>query len=231
MDANGDRPILAHFPTLTPGQVENRPTGFLTDWEMPGAFTMTPQEAWALYECVRVCGAMRILEIGAYVGFSTAHLALATAGEVQTVDSFREYRGALGEFQPGVMARFWQNLSRCGCVERVRLTVGESPGVLAGLCPVGGCDFVLVDGWHLDGQPLRDVQAVADLAPSCVLALHDLWMPDVAAAGDWLTKACWRSLILRTPGRLGFFWRRESPGMWLFEEAYRALGDSISISE
>jgi len=223
--------VMAHFPTLTLGLVADRPPGFLTDWQSPGSFTVTRAEARLLARCVRMCVAKRILEIGAYIGFSTAHLALATAGEVQTVDSFREYRGTLGQFQPGVMARFWENLARCGCSERVHLTVGESPDVLVGMCPPDGWDFVFVDGWHLDGQPMRDVQAVAVLAPGCVLALHDLWMPDVAAAGDWLTASGWRSVILRTPGRLGFFWRHESPGMDAFEGVCRARGIGVGISE
>lgn len=212
--------LRAHFPALIPttvhgpGKQGDRGGGFYTDRAQQAAATVTDREAWLLYRAVSLLQPPYILEIGAYVGYSTAHLAYAAPGIVWTVDPFTEFRSRQGEHNAKLEGLFWEHLRAAGLSDKVALVVDRSPECLPAISPPGGWDFVFIDGWHQGEQPRRDVRGVVAVShPRTVIAMHDTWIPDVAAAYDELLAQGWNTLALPTPGALAFCWL-DPPDGW-----------------
>ena len=86
---------------------------------------------------VRVGGARRVLEIGAFIGVSamTFARALPDGGEVVTIEKFDRF---------AALAR--RNFEKNGLADRIRLIVGDASEVLAGLCAGPPFDIVFIDG-------------------------------------------------------------------------------------
>jgi predicted O-methyltransferase YrrM len=214
------------FPLLEPARVQGpgprgeRGWGFWTVPPQRAAITCTDDEAYLLYRAVVHLQPRHILEIGAYVGWSTAHLAYAAPHPpIWVVDDFSEHTPRLTVYDSSTETLFWQHLRAAGLDKRVALCVGRSPEALPAITPPGGWDFVFLDGWHQDGQPLRDVCALARAShPATVLALHDTWIHDVAQAGQWLRWQGWHVLACATPGALAFYYRVPPTGWREFQE-------------
>jgi predicted O-methyltransferase YrrM len=196
---------------MGPGPAGVRGGGFWEDRSALGAVACTDREAYLLYLAARELRAVDILEVGAYVGWSTAHLAAgAHFPPVVTIENFREHGGSLKEPDSRIRARFEQNLAACGLRDQVLLLEGDFPSVI----PPGQYDLAFLDGWHKDGAPLRDVKALAPMMRRHgVLAVHDCWIPDVQAAVNWLLGQGWSMVAFATPGMLCFFYREE-PSRW-----------------
>lgn len=184
---------------------------YYQDRELRGAICATALEAQLLHMAVHAGQPRNALEIGSYVGWTAAHMAagLTTGGHLVCIDDLSE-----GGDKERQLRRFKGNLTRAGLDGRVRLEIGRSPDVLSSQLFVGPVDFAFVDGFHLYGQPLADVRAVAGLmAADGVIALHDTYMNDVSAAMDWLIMAGWTATIFPTPGRLAMLYK-EQPTWW-----------------
>lgn len=190
---------------------------YLQDAQMGGAICCTAAEATLLYLLVQHSAARRVVEIGSYVGWSAAHMALAVkphGGMVSCVDPFTEHEAVAPARR--VHERLIGNLLRCHAWGWVEIIPAPSPAGLA--LAETPWDVVFVDGEHNSGQPLVDVQAAAAGLRDArsVIAVHDTWMPDVAAACAWLRGEGFVETIFHSfalPARMGLYWR-EPPRWW-----------------
>lgn len=198
------------FPNLvgvpSPSQ---HPGVFLQDIGIGGAIACTETEALILDLLVLSVDPRRAVEIGSYVGWSSAHLAWHLDGTLDCIDNFTEGAGTLGPTNPEVIQRFWANLNRTPGKDRVRMWVGTSPEILPAVAHAEEpWELAFVDGWHLNGQPRRDVEGLLPfLSQDAAIVLHDLWMPDVQAAADQLCLKGFHMYQIPTPGFMGVFWR------------------------
>lgn len=205
------RRLLRAFPDLDLVPAPDGRGGWcVRDRELGGAFGMPPEEAALVYRLARAARPVRALEIGASVGWSTAHLAAALppGAVLDVVDPFTEQGRAeactaLGAHHAPTAERWAANLIRSGLIDRCRLHVAPSPDVLPSVAPAAGWDFALVDGWHNDGQPQRDVAGLLPhLAPGATVLVHDAHLSDVAAACGLLRAAGYALVDLGTPHSL-----------------------------
>ena len=207
------------FPDLVwhPGTSGNVDTHY-QDREIRGAVCCTPAEAMLLHHAARLAAPAAALEIGSYIGWSTAHIASALPRGVLTcVDPFLETGAGGAEAGARAQARFAENIGRAGLADKVRLVRDKSPEVLPAISRDARWDFVLVDGWHLGGAPLRDVLGVQPfLAERPVLLLHDLWIPDVRDAFAHLVARGWGCHVFDTANYLALLWPGAAPA-WLPE--------------
>jgi predicted O-methyltransferase YrrM len=185
------------------------------DAEIRGAVCCTPSEAMLLNQVAQASNARRALEIGSYIGWSTAHIAAGLQCTLTCVDPFLE-TGAGGETTAErAHARFLQNIQRAGLSDKVQLVRARSPDALPEVSGSEQWDFIFVDGWHLHGQPVKDVAGVLPFAaPNAVLLLHDLWIADVRDAFIFLITHGWSHRIFATSNYLTLLWRGAEPP-WL----------------
>ncbi len=188
------------------------------DGALGGAIACSQSEVRLLNLVGKYVQKGRCLEIGSYVGWSTAALALKNERmTLYCVDSFTEEAGYL-HITPNkaVMGRFFDTMRALGLEHRVRMHIGTSPECLSAVTQAAGgpWDFVFLDGWHLDGQPERDVDGLLPfLAPRALLVLHDVWMTDVKYAARKLVANGWTLRSFPTPNTLSFLWRKQ-PSWW-----------------
>lgn len=202
--------LLRHFERLVahPGASGITDTHY-QDFDLGGAICCTAMEAELLFHLVSWARAKRVLEIGAYVGWSTAHL-LQSGAEVWCVDPMTE----IGDGVTGNPdAVFRGNLGRAGLAERVHLQLEASPQALNNMSG-WRFDLAFVDGGHTDGQPGRDVKAVASLMwGDGLIVLHDMWLREVREAAKWLIAQGCKAYTFNTANYLTVFFREE-PGWW-----------------
>lgn len=214
--------LLPCFPHLVPIPVPSKLRNMkgekdfcYRDNELHGALGCTAEEGYLLNRAVFHAQPRAMLEIGSYVGWSSAHLLYGNEARLTCVDPFIEDSGSLvatPKFE--VMHRFRDNLWRAGVAYRVSLWMERSPEILAFIAPKGGWDFVFIDGWHFDNQPTHDVLGVFPyLADNAVVWMHDFWMADVVDAGRRLSVAGWNGTEIGTANRLAAFWKKE-PSWW-----------------
>jgi len=137
------------------------------------------EEAHALARCVRDHGAARTLEVGMAYGLSTLALAGAHGGAHVAIDPFQrsDWRSI------GIL-----NVARAGLDARVRVIERRSDEALADLAARGErFDLAFVDGLHLFDATLVDFHFADRLLDvGGRVALHDLWMPSIRAAVDFI---------------------------------------------
>ncbi|CAN5569548.1 hypothetical protein BH20ACT18_BH20ACT18_10670 [soil metagenome] len=136
-------------------------------------------EALALARCVRDHGAARTVEVGMAYGLSTLALAGAHEGEHVAIDPFQrsDWRSI------GIL-----NVARARLDGRVRVVERRSDETLADLAARGErFDLAFIDGLHLFDSTLVDFHFADRLLDvDGRVALHDLWMPSVRAAVDFI---------------------------------------------
>jgi predicted O-methyltransferase YrrM len=203
------------------------------DREIRGAVACTPSEATLLHHAARLANPAHALEIGSYIGWSSAHLARAlTRCKLTCVDPFLETGKAAAGIDLGALAhkRFLQNMQRAGVAERVNLVRAKSPDVLPEISAGLRWDFVFVDGWHLEGQPIKDVQGVLPhVTDDAVLLLHDIWIADARDAFLYLVANGWSYRIFDTANYLVLLWRVRPA--WLDELARIAESDAFVLPQ
>lgn len=172
----------------------------------------THDEAAILYNCaVRTHGLW--LDIGAYTGWTTAHLAAAMEW-VTSLDPVLKYQAFQSRFEENLRG-MWDQLN---CVssrtsdayfdyERERRA--EHSRRAKGL-DIGPLEFtgVVIDGEHGWHQPLKDAQnAAAHLAPDGVILFHDFIGGPVQEGVRWLQDNGFRCRIYNTPFMVACCWR------------------------
>lgn len=201
--------LIEAFPGLAPRPSPSpHPGTFFQDTELGGAYGCTELEAAILDALITVVKPVRVLEIGSYVGWSSAHLAFSLNGTLDCIDALTERAGSLGNPDERVAARFHENIARANLTEKVTLHIGTSPEIIPEVAQGQPWDFIFLDGWHFDGQPLDDVQGILPWThEKTVIVLHDLWIPDVQNAWSYLVEQGWSYEALETPGKLTVLWR------------------------
>jgi len=207
--------ILADFERLVAHKgISLRGGLHYQDFDLRGAICCTAEEATLLYHMADMHRPLDALEIGCYVGWSTAHIATATP--LTCIDPFTELDGYPG-FDPAL--RFGANIARCGLSLRVRLIRGASPEAVRQTGP--SLDFVYIDGHHHDGQPMRDALAIFPLLTEDALVIwHDAELDEVAQAIGWMSGQGFETLKLDTPNSLTLLYRRRP--VW--------LGDLLAVA-
>lgn len=208
--------LIKHFPDLIGrnGPNNSAETHF-TDKDFGKAIAMPASEAQLLSEIVTCAGADRLVEIGAYVGWSTAALLAGfepfASQTLAVVDPFIE-----SERTPGATeARFWENLDRVQPNGFTMVFRATSPDILPVVKPRHGWGFAFIDGKHTGGQPLRDIQGLLPcLTDTAVVVWHDAWLPDVKTAIDWLGDEGWTNVELPTANRMTISYKGDRP-YWL----------------
>lgn len=162
--------------------------------------SISADEARLLYTAAQTVRDGCIVEIGSYLGRSTAALALGTrAGfcvPVYAVDPHESFRGILGgdfSFGPSDRTQFMQNMLRAEVTEIVRLVNLSSEYVTASWPDVVG--LLWIDGDHRYKAVKRDLKCwLPHLRPDATIIFHDAINPKIGplhaveellATGHW----------------------------------------------
>jgi len=208
------RQILQAFPYFTPhGGYSGVTDLHFQDRELKGAVACTPSEATLLHLAAKHLQPLRPLEIGSYMGWSSAHIASAIDQPLACVDPFVEIGPDLRETtSEPARQRFFSNMERSGLTAKIKLHCEKSPDVLSSIAPEGGWDFAFVDGWHLNDQPTRDLVGLLPfVSPHAIVILHDIWVRDVRDALLYILTQGFNAYICDTANFLTFCWRGPIP--------------------
>jgi predicted O-methyltransferase YrrM len=138
---------------------------------------ITAQEAQLLYTAAQTVKDGCIVEVGSYLGRSTAALALGTrAGfyvPVYAVDPHESFRGILGgNFGPADRTIFMQNMLRLEITDVVRMVSLSSEYITASWPDVVG--LLWIDGDHRYKAVKRDLACwLPHLRPNATVVFHD----------------------------------------------------------
>lgn len=123
----------------------------------------TERHAWLMYGLVRWLQPKHIVEVGAWHGFSTMHLAQALkdigGGEITVIDDF-----SLGNSATVIH----NNLKSIGCADMLHILSGKSTDVQW----PRRVDFAFIDGDHSFEGCLYDCNKAVDLGARCI-CVHD----------------------------------------------------------
>lgn len=182
--------LLEAFPGLVAIGDETAPP--YRDIRITGPVMATWKEATILHTLVKYAKPNRALEIGTSVGWTAAHIAsaLPAGGYLSCIDPFTETATGLDTQNIEIATWLHENMERAGVADRYEIYTQESPAILPRVAEnTGPWDFAFIDGWHLNGQPLRDVEGVMPhMAEKGIVVLHDLLIPDVMEAGRALAQ-------------------------------------------
>jgi predicted O-methyltransferase YrrM len=144
---------------------------------------ITAQEAQLLYTAAQTVKDGCIVEVGSYLGRSTAALALGTrAGyyvPVYAVDPHESFRGILGgNFGPADRTVFMQNMLRLDITDVVRMVSVSSEFITASWPDVVG--LLWIDGDHRYKAVKRDLACwLPHLRPNATVVFHDVTDPRI----------------------------------------------------
>jgi hypothetical protein len=141
-----------------------------------------------------------VIEIGCWVGWSTAAWALSGT-HVIVIDP------VLNGQPQGESCR--ASLGMAGLLEKVSLMGDYSHEALGRLAESGlRVPGIFIDGDHTGDAPLHDaMDAQAIAAEDCVITLHDMLLPDIGRALTWLSNNGWNCGIHYTAQFIGVAWR------------------------
>lgn len=179
--------LLQCFPQLV--ALCDEPEPAYRDIDFTGPVMATWKEASILHALVKRLKPTHALEIGTSVGWTAAHILLGMPenSSLTAVDPFNETATGLDRYNPDVLERLNDNIFRLDNEARRNVGFHIYRGMSPEAVPQSQWDFVFIDGWHRDGQPLRDVEGVLpNMNPHSVIVMHDFFMPDVQAAGRFL---------------------------------------------
>lgn len=217
---------LIAWPSATPGYPGYR------DIELDGPGYCTWSEVGILNLLAKHGNFKRPLEIGCGAGWSTAHLVsgLGTDTILMCIDAFIETASGLGKFNAAAHEKFTYYMDKAGLSGRINLIVDTSPECLGGVAPVGGWDFVFLDGWHFNQQPQKDLEGlIGHMSDDALIVVHDLHYLDVHMGCQWLMGQGWHFVGFPTPNQLAVFWKgngKNAPKWWnaFLADARKTIG-------
>ena len=198
------------FPLMTSINPNSHPWPYLrkevphlwyADSRQPLIGFVSRDEAHILYNTALKFQGKPALEIGCWLGWSTAHL--ASGGVVlDVVDP------ALAS--PQIYESVDQSLRSAGVRSNVNLYPGYSPEKVEEIAQENDrrWSLIYIDGNHDAPAPLRDAE-VADryAAEDALILFHDLASPDVAEGLNYLRDRGWNTMIYQTMQIMGVAWR------------------------
>ncbi|MBV8544075.1 MAG: class I SAM-dependent methyltransferase [Acidobacteria bacterium] len=196
----------ACFPHMRPGDSLHHPWKYLrrdvphlwyADDRFPLMGFLNRDEATLLHNIALQFAGKRALEIGSWLGWSTAHLALAgvTVDVIDPAHHDASFRAIVEE-----------SLACCGVSDRVNLTRGRSPDAIATLGEKWSLFFI--DGDHESPGPARDALACLPFAnDDCAFVFHDLASPAVAAGLRVLAEKGFHVVVYQTAQIMAMAWR------------------------
>jgi predicted O-methyltransferase YrrM len=160
-------------------------------------------EASILTASARLFAGRAGIEIGAWRGWSTAHLIAAGLGSLHVVEPLLA--------DPEWRAEFDAVVDGAGGAERTILVADTSPEAVVRLGQSGArWSFAFIDGDHDGEAPTRDALAVLPfLEPTAMVLFHDLISPHVAKGLRTFEQSGWRVMAYQTAQMIGVAWRGE----------------------
>lgn len=153
-----------------------------------GGFSTDRAESAILYALAKNGpGKGVIVEIGSYIGRSTAFLAIATAiagrEKVVAIDPFAGGTGDAGsgdsDAPPDVLPIFMHNMQRVGAAAQIAVEVTADVSALARRWAYGPVRLLFIDGLHTYDAVAEQLRAFdALLAPEAVVVLDDYFPPE-----------------------------------------------------
>jgi len=185
---------LVYHPPVNPHGTE----AMFTVFEDESAVCCTEQEALILHELTKRIKPSLFIEIGAYAGWSSAHIieGLKYPAIFIAVDNFSEC----------VKPELVKNLlfKQLSIYSHISISEQDSTEFLNNF--PSKADVIFIDGFHRDGKPLADVKAaIKALKPEGYIILHDTWMPDVDKACDYLIQQGYQSWTFTTDNQLEIY--------------------------
>jgi hypothetical protein len=176
---------------------------FRVDRRNPTVGFINRDEASILYSNARLFAGRKGIEIGAWRGWSTAHLitsGLATLHVVEPLLADPDWRDEFVEVVRGA-----------GGEGTTILIPDKSPDAVTRLGESGArWSFAFIDGDHDGEAPTRDALACATfLEPTAMVLFHDLVSPHVAKALLALERLDWNVMAYQTAQIVGVAWRGE----------------------
>jgi predicted O-methyltransferase YrrM len=158
-------------------------------------------EAAILYSSAELFAGRRGLEIGAWRGWSTAHLVASRLASLDVVEPLLA--------DPEWRREFVEAIEGAGGKDRAILAAGSSPEEVVRLGTSGRrWSFVFIDGDHDGEAPTRDALTVLHyLEPTALILFHDLVSPHVAAALRALQAEGLQTMVYQTAQMMGVAWR------------------------
>lgn len=198
------------FPSMIAAEPSSHPWPYLrkevphlwhTDLRQPTIGFVSRDEAHILYNTALKFRGKSALEIGCWLGWSTAHL---SAGGVilDVVDPILE--------NPLAYESVNQSLCSAGVRSNVNLYPGYSPEKVEEIAQQEDrrWSLIYIDGNHDSPAPLQDAQVAEQYAAEDALILfHDLASPDVAEGLNYLRDRGWNTMIYQTMQIMGVAWR------------------------
>lgn len=198
------------FPNMIVGDVEALTWPYFrrgithnwyTDRRDPQIGFINKDEASILFSNARLFAGRRGLEIGAWRGWSTCHLAAAGLASLHVVEPKLRDEAWRREFAAAVAG--------AGGAESTILVPSESPAAVHELGESGArWSLAFIDGDHDGDAPTRDTLATEPYLESTAMVLfHDLVSPHVSAALRALKARGWRTMVYQTAQMMGVAWR------------------------
>ena len=158
-------------------------------------------EASILYASARLFAGRAGLEIGAWRGWSTAHLIASGLGSLHVVEPLLA--------DPEWRAEFETVVAGAGGAKTTVLVPEGSPEGVRQLGEAGvRWSFAFIDGDHDGDAPARDARACLPfLEPTAMVLFHDLVSPHVANGLRVFESAGWRVMAYQTAQMVGVAWR------------------------
>ena len=158
-------------------------------------------EASILYASARLFAGRAGLEIGAWRGWSTAHLVASGLGSLHVVEPLLA--------DPDWRAEFEAVVRGAGGEKTTILVPEPSPEAVARLGEAGArWSFAFIDGDHDGDAPTRDALACLPyLETTAMVLFHDLVSPHVAKGLRAFEQAGWRVMAYQTAQMVGVAWR------------------------
>jgi predicted O-methyltransferase YrrM len=171
------------------------------DKRNPEVGFINKDEAAILYCSAQLFAGRRGLEIGAWRGWSTAHLLASELASLHVVEPLLSDSEWKREFVIAVNGAGGEN--------RAILIADSSPEAVVRLGDGGSrWSFVFIDGDHDGLAPTNDALACQRyLEPTAMILFHDLVSPHVSAALRALDAQGWKTMVYQTAQMMGVAWR------------------------
>ncbi len=176
---------------------------FRVDRRNPIVGFINRDEAAVLYSNARLFAGRSGIEIGAWRGWSTAHLVASGLASLHVIEPLL--------VDPVWRAEFEEMARAAGGGETAILVPETSPEAVVRLGGAGErWSFAFIDGDHDGEAPTRDALACAPyLEPTAMVLFHDLVSPHVARGLRALESGGWNVMAYQTAQMLGVAWRGE----------------------